>query len=191
MSITIPNPIDSTAIDANIELFKGKLKDGARPNRFIVEFLDVPGGKDIFGTANLKYFVKSASIPQMTVGTIEVNWMGQKIKLGGDPVFADWTVTFVNDSGFGARKIMEAWMARVVDIITNTRGTQGVYKMPIRIKHLGGNNAIIAAYELIGGFPSDLGEVTLGQDQNDTLEEFTCTFAYDYWLPIKVNGIIV
>ena len=30
-------------------------------------------------------------------------------------------------------------------------------------------------------FPVSVGEITLGWDANDAVEEFTVEFAYDYW----------
>ena len=34
-------------------------------------------------------------------------------------------------------------------------------------------------------FPTDLSEITLDWGDNDTIEEYTVTFAYDYWTRIK------
>ena len=39
----------------------------------------------------------------------------------------------------------------------------------------------IRTYEFVGVFPVDLSEITLDWGDNDTIEEFTVTFAYQYW----------
>jgi hypothetical protein len=46
----------------------------------------------------------------------------------------------------------------------------------------GQNQKKTATYQFINMFPTDLSEITLDWGDNDTIEEYTVTFAYDYWI---------
>ena len=61
--------------------------------------------------------------------------------------------------------------------------TTGEYKANAYVDHYGksGDGAKIAEYEFVGLFPTELSTVELAWDSNDVIEEFTCTFAFDYW----------
>ena len=37
-------------------------------------------------------------------------------------------------------------------------------------------------------FPTDLSEITLDWGDNDSIQEFTVTFAYDYWTASTGSG---
>ena len=45
-----------------------------------------------------------------------------------------------------------------------------------------GKESVSAKYEFINIFPTDLSEITLDWGDNDTVEEYTVTFSYDYWI---------
>lgn len=170
------------AYDSNIEKFKQAVSDGARLNRFIITFLD-PSTKEVIG-ADLSYFVKSASIPTRDVGVAEITYQGMKVKLAGDPTFGDWSCTLILDKEYKARKAFELWQTLCFETLTNTRGSQLTYKSPIRISQLSGKNEVVATYDLIGAWPSSVGEVSFAQDSNDAVGEFTVNFNYDYWVTV-------
>ena len=55
------------------------------------------------------------------------------------------------------------------------------------VKHYNkSNDKTIAEYKFVNMFPVSLSEIALGWDANDAIEEFTCEFAYDYWLHTDV-----
>jgi hypothetical protein len=162
--------------NSNIEIFKQVLADGLRANRFLVSF------HDPISTSDMSFFVKSTTIPDKTLGMVEVAWMGQKIKLAGDPTFNDWSCTFVCDTNLTARKVIEAWYSLACETITNTRGTQLTYKHKITVEILNGVNETVKKVALIGAFPTSLGELAVAHDSNDQVMEFTVNFAYDYFV---------
>ena len=57
--------------------------------------------------------------------------------------------------------------------------------MPATVYHYGkagGENATpISTYRFEGLFPTEVSTIELGWDTNDTIEEFTVTFAFDWW----------
>ena len=50
-----------------------------------------------------------------------------------------------------------------------------------------GAGNVSAKYEFVNIFPTDLSEITLDWGDNDTVEEYTVTFAYDYWIRGSLN----
>ena len=71
----------------------------------------------------------------------------------------------------------------------NTRGSNNstAYVTKGQVKQFSkiGTGTPSAEYSFINMFPTDLSEITLDWGDNDTIEEYTVTFAYDYWTRIK------
>ena len=44
------------------------------------------------------------------------------------------------------------------------------------------NGDVAATYNFVGMFPIDLSPIELDWGTNDAIEEFTVTFAYQYWI---------
>ena len=102
-------------------------------------------------------------------------------KMAGDPPFDDYSMTFLNDSGFYLRKRFEQWLSNIADPIDNVRGNHDAYKTTISLAHLDVNNNAVANYHLHGCYPKNIGAIELGVESTDTLEEFTVDFSVDYW----------
>lgn len=168
----------------NVSDFRQKMSgDGARPNLFEVE---IPNNAPFNFTGNdqFKFFCRATSIPGSTIGTAIVPYFGREIKFAGNRTFADWTVTVVNDEDFKYRDNFEDWMQGINSHVANKRFTGGTgYGVTAKVKQYGKVNAATAirTYEFVGVFPVDLSEITLDWGDNDTIEEFTVTFAYQYW----------
>ena len=67
--------------------------------------------------------------------------------------------------------------------LRNSTGTVGGYFGTGTVTQLGKQTSASAlrTYSFVNIFPTDLSEITLDWGDNDSIEEFTCTFAYDYW----------
>ena len=179
----------------NVNNFRSQMSfDGARPNLFEVE-LHFPTGapgltqnKDA-ATAS-KFFVKSAQLPGSTIGIAPVYYFGREIKFPGNRTFADWTVTIINDEDFLIRNALEAWMSSLNTHAGNTRTAVNPtsYSVDATVKQFGksaGNNTDnvlpIKAYTFKGMFPVDIAPIDLDWGSNDSIEEYTVTFAYQWW----------
>lgn len=170
----------------NVSTFRSKLaSDGARPNLFEVV---IPTKNNYWTNSNgdFSFFCKAASIPGSTIGTVSVPYFGREIKLAGNRTFADWTVTIINDEDFKYRKEFENWMSVINSHNTNVRGQNaGVNSYVVSsasVKQFSKvGNSVIRSYEFVSLFPIDISEITLDWGDNDSVEEFTVTFAYDYW----------
>ena len=171
----------------NVQTFKGKMTgDGARPNLFKVS-LNSEGGTSFFNADDDdSFFIRATSIPGTTIGAVTVPYFGREIKFAGNRTFADWTVTVINDENFKVRGRLEAWMDKINNHSTNLRATEGAvnaYFGNATVTQLskGNSTSPLRSYIFKQIFPIDLSEITLDWGDNDSIEEFTCTFAYDYW----------
>ena len=168
----------------NIDDFKSKgmVLGGARSALFTCEVV-LPNG-NIQGGAKDKFMFtcRAAELPAMTIGTVEVPYFGRRIKIAGDRTFADWTATIMNDEDWAVRSAFEAWQNNINLLISNVRtasyiseqpqaqsqtatatGSQAgnSYKQTITIKQYSKSGSVIAQYQLIGAYPTDLGAITL------------------------------
>ena len=165
----------------NVDLFKEKLElGGARPNLFNV-IVDFPGGT---GGSNVEtsFMCKGAQLPASIVGQIDVPYRGRQLKVAGDRTFENWTITLFNDVSFDVRDSFERWM----NLINNHADNQGLvdpqsYQRDVVVQQLDRNGNNVKSYSLRGAFPVNVSGIDLAYETNDTIEEFTVEFAYQYW----------
>lgn len=160
--------------------------DGARPNLFEIIFPAVSGTVFTFRA-------KATSIPGSSIGVAPVFYFGRQVKFAGDRSFDPWTVSIISDEddySTGPRAALETWMANLKTHQSNLRSTNFVqplnYMKDADIIHYGKAGNKIARYKMIQAFPIDISPVTLDWGNNDTIEEFSATFAYQYW----TNGVV-
>jgi len=171
----------------NISNFRAALNAGAKPNLFSVD-LRLPTGVADTGNAiasNFTVLCKSAAIPALTVGVIEVPYRGRRIKLPGDRTYGDWTVTIVNDNKQLMRKAFDRWLKYInnPNATEDIRTTQNIdYKVSIDIAHLKINGKASRRYKLIDAFPTDVSAIDLSYDTTDAIQEFSVTFMYNHVL---------
>lgn len=161
----------------NIDEFKGAFEGAARPTHFSVSGL----GAD----RSISFMIKAAQIPASTLGVIEVPHMGRKIKIPGDRTFAEWSLTVINDKNFTLRKHFEDWSSRINHHRDNTgeRDTESI-KLDGFVDQLDDQGKVLARYQFVGCWPSEVGQIDLAKDSTDTLEEFPIVLQYDYWVRI-------
>jgi len=158
-----------------------KQKNLARPNLFEVNVT----GKAI-NNALVPFMAKIATIPPSTMVVVEVPYFGRQVKVPGNRTFDNLSITILNDENFSIRNKIEEWMAQMnshvgnvqtgalADLTTNTT---------VSIKHYGvaGGNDSLGEWKFVNCFPVALGEIALDWGSNDTVEEYTVDWAYDYW----------
>ena len=164
-----------------VDDFKSKLRGGgARPNLFKVT-INYPGFAN--GDAELTSFlVEAAALPGSTFGIIPVFFCGRILKMPGDPTFAEWTTTIINDTDFLIRNAIERWS----NGINNHSDNEGLvnpvdYQVDAFVDHLDRNGNTIKSYTFRGMYPTIIGQVDLTMEQATTLETFECTWRYQYW----------
>ena len=160
---------------ANVNQFIGSLQGGgARPNQFRVTFPAL--GSDF------EFLCRSAQIPALTIGELTIPFRGRFVYVPGDRTYDPWAVTVMNDRSYAIRSTLEAWMNDLQDIgsstVSNAIGAE-VYRQ-VTVEQLDRNDRKIRTYTLYDAWPTTLDAIDLAFDTNDTLEEFTCTFRFNY-----------
>ena len=168
---------------ANITDFKAKLAGGgARANQFKVT-MPFPGYAQVGGEIEeLAFLCKATTIPAMTLGTVDIKFRGRSIKIAGDRTFADWSVTVINDTNFKVRNAFERWQNGINNMSDNEGLTNPAdYQVDAFVDQLDRNGNTVKSYTLRSLFPTTVGEIALSYDTVDDIEEFSVTFAYQFF----------
>ena len=168
---------------ANINDFKAKLAGGgARNNQFKVT-MPFPGYASIGGEIEeLAFLCRATSIPSMEVANINVPFRGRSIKIAGDRTIPSWSITVYNDTNFKLRNAFERWQNGINNMTDNEGLTNPVdYQVDAFVDHLDRNGNTIKSYTLRGVFPTDIAAIDLSYDEATAIEEFSVTFAYQYF----------
>ena len=188
-----------------ISEFKTKLAGGgARPNLFEVSLASLPSGIKAQGAkwdpiqqGDFKFLCKSAQLPGSTVPAVSVPFRGRILKVAGDRTFDDWTITVINDENFRVRTAFEQWANGMSKLDDGTGIVNpSAYMADAQVRQLGraklsestdnnvgagGYNSILRTYKFYDIFPTEVGAIDLSYDSSDTIEEFTVTFAIQYY----------
>ncbi|NDG29658.1 hypothetical protein EB118_06140 [bacterium] len=175
--------------------FRTALGSGSRPNLFQIK-VTLPNSYAVTG---FEYVCRAASLPSATVGLIEIATAGgRKLKMGGDRQFPEWTTTVLNDENFIIRSRFEKWQndivktnynltaigQRTVGVGTLLTGVVEIYQLDVDGKSVKNGEC-----KLINCWPSDISSIDLSYDTTDAVEEFTITWAYDYYI-LSSNAVL-
>lgn len=153
---------------------------GAKSTLFQVQITNPIVG----GIADIKvpFMVKASIIPSSTINSIDVPYFGRKIKVAGDRTFEPWRVTVINDEDFLIRNAMEAWMSAINTHEGNLSAVGPVqYKAQAQITQFSKSGVPLRVYNFNGLFPTEVAAMNMSWEENDRIEEFDVTFAYDWW----------
>ena len=189
-----------------ISQFKSRLAGGgARPNLFEVELtLDGEGlGFSLPGydATQMAFLCKAANLPAQNIASIDVPFRGRIFKVAGDRTIDTWTITIINDEDFRLRRAMEFWTEQIASLDTNIGATSPnaymaaakVYQLgrgssPRSTDNSGESNSVLAEYEFVDIFPTEVSAIDLSYDSSDTIEEFTVTFQVQSIRILKGTG---
>ena len=164
-----------------VDDFKSKLiGGGARPNMFkaIVNFPAYAAGD----TELTSFLCKGAQLPGSTIAQLDVPFRGRQLKIAGDRTFENWTITVLNDTGMEIRNAMERWMNGINEHVANTGLANPTdYQADMAIEQLNKAGDVTKSYTVRGAYPVNVSAIDLSYDSNDTIEEFTVEFAFQYW----------
>jgi hypothetical protein len=170
--------------------------DGARPNRFKVTMNFPPnltlalrsgGGDGLNVQEKFQFMCRSAQIPGSTVNLIPVYYQGREIKVPGDRVFDVWTVTVMNDEDFKVRNALELWMNELNSHAGNSRSLDMMnsadYSVDAFVTQLSKSEDTgpLKSYKFVGLWPTDLSPIDLDWGSQDIIQEYSVTFAYQWW----------
>lgn len=161
--------------------------DGARPNLFNCQ-VNFPAGI-LLGSAagnKFRFMARAAQLPGSSVNQVPVMYFGRELKFAGNRTFQDWTVTIINDEDFYIRKAFEDWMSAINEHVSNVRRpgflNTADYTSTGYITQYGKEgDTRLKRYKFVGMFPVDITPIELDWSANDQIEEFSVTFAYQWW----------
>ena len=171
----------------NVAEFRSQLiGDGARPNLFAVTLI-FPTYANNSAAAGKKvtFMAKAAQLPGSSVGTVPIYYFGRETKFSGNRTFPDWTLQIINDEDFLIRNALESWMNVMNSHEGNVRSTLAQrptdYTVEAYVSQYGKTGNVLKEYKFIGMFPIDVAPIDLDWGSNDTIEEYSVTFSYQYW----------
>ena len=167
-----------------LSTLKEALGAGARASKYQVKFSfpSIVGAS--VDTRDIDTLCKATSFPAMTIGQIEVFNQGRKMVLPGDTSFTNtWTLTFLNTEAHNIRRDMVKWMASADHFQNNMHsGSPNSVLGELGISQLDSAGNVTATYTFHNVFPQEVGEITIGADQVDTMQEFDVTFSFTDWV---------
>ena len=163
---------------------------GLRPNRYQV-ILTFPGnvtaalGSGTSVAQKISFTCKAASVPASALGQVQVPYMGRQIKLAGDKTFDDWNVSILLDNDLIGRHVFETWHNQILSFDGNVATPDFVnpsnYFATATVQLLDRADQPLDTYTIEAMWPVNVGDVSLGYDQNDTVSEQQVSFAVNGW----------
>lgn len=171
----------------NVAEFRSQMVgDGARPNLFQVSltFPAIATGGSVAGQ-KVTFMAKAAQLPGSTIGTVPLYYFGRELKFAGNRTFTDWTLQIINDEDFAIRNALESWMNAINSHGGNVRngaaGGPTGYTVDASVAQYSKTGDILKTYKFVGLFPLDIAPIDLDWQSNDSIEEYSATFAYQWW----------
>jgi hypothetical protein len=171
----------------NVNEFKAQLVGGgARPTLFQVQ---ITNPIDPIADFKVPFMVKTAALPESTLGSYAVPYFGRFVKYAGDRIFGDWTVAVINDEDFAIRNAMESWTNAINSHDSNTRALPQTYKSNAIITQYSKDGRALRTYVFEGLYPTSVQEIQMDWGDTDRIEEYSVTFQYDLWRVEGSTGI--
>ena len=170
-----------TVTNFKSNLFATNAAGGARPSLFKIDINFNPSTNSLSNNENILF--KAAAIPAANIAALPVNYAGRAYKMTGFRTYDNWTTTIINDEDFSIRNKIQEWMYRLSGGADGTRSTSAGLTnstSDATVTQIGADGADVQTWKFINLWPTELSEIALDWS-SDAVEEFTCTWAYDYW----------
>ena len=163
----------------NVGQFKRAFKNYARPTHFEVQ-IAIPTG--FAASTQFRFYVKGAQIPNKSIGTVELKFLGRGIKYPGNAVYEPWQTTIYNDEAYTVRNALEIWQEEINSTEGNITPTNPfIYQSEAIVWQLDSAQNRVKQYNFINIWPSIMDPLDLDAEALDTPEEYAITWEYDYW----------
>jgi hypothetical protein len=163
---------------------KNALGAGARANKYRVNFSVPAAVATLSNLQNVDALCKASNFPSMTIGQIEVFNQGRKLILPGDTTYTNvWTLSFYNTEDHSLRKDMISWMKSTDHFQNNTHsGDPSALMGELSVEQLDSAGNPTTKYTFHNVFVQEVGELAVGDDQVDTVQEYDVTFSFTDWV---------
>ncbi len=155
-----------------------------RANKYRVSFSWPDGVTGSTSLDEVDTLAKSATAPQREIGVLEVWNQGRKYVMPGDTAFDNsWSVDFYLSENHAIRYDMVKWQTACDNFHANIHaGVPLSVTADLKIEQLDSAGVVSAQYTLHNCFPTVVGEVSFGDDSENTPLEFNVTFSYSDWV---------
>lgn len=163
---------------------------GVRPNQFRV-YLSFPafvaGG--ILAAQKTQFLCKAAILPESTVEDIDIKFRGRQVHYPGERTFKPWTITVYNEETFVIRNAFEEWQNGIQQYSTTLGLTlPSQFQVDMQVHQLNRNGDPIKVYNFVDVYPSNIGQIQLDFEQQNTIETFDVEFIYNYFTSNSTQG---
>ena len=159
----------------------------ARPNRYSVNILNM-GVRRGINTSSLNFLASSASLPGRTIATSEVTQQRETHKHPYSFIDNDVSITFIIPNDFYPKKIMDAWMRRVIDPADYVLQYKDDYAGVIEISSLHAKDSAESyGIRLNKCFPTTVSDIEVSNDNENSIMTMSVTFAYNFWEEISIT----
>lgn len=162
---------------------KKTFEDFARPNRFVVQ-ITPPQGLTVenrWAYEGVMMNCYTSSLPGFSFGTFEHRTKGPLEKFPNDAIYEDVSMGFYVDDSMNSRIFFEEWMNLIYNPQTYNFGYRDEYSTDIIISQLGVDNISRYSVRLVDAYPTQLGEISLSYEDENTIETFDTQITYRYW----------
>ncbi len=155
-----------------------------RSNKYRVHFTWPGGVQGSTPLNDVDVLAKSAIAPQREIGVIELWNQGRKLPIPGDTTFDNtWALDFYLTENHALRVDMIKWQNACDNFHKNIHsGKPEAVMTSLKVEQLDSAGNVSAQYTLHNCFPTVVGEVTWGDDSENTPTEFNVTFSYSDWV---------
>ena len=165
-----------------------KQSGGARPALYEIDINGNSGNTGASFTDTENILCKAASIPPANIAPLAVNYAGRAYKWNGFRTYDNWTVTVINDESFSARNKMMQWMRIMGGAFEGKRDSSlgdpligtSFFDGDATVKQLSTSGAVVQTYKFDYLWPTEIAGIPVDWS-SDAIQEYTITFAYDYW----------
>jgi len=118
----------------------------------------------------------------LTLTPIERQYFGRTVKIPGDLVFADLSTTIINTENYNVRNEIEKWMEFINGTISNESKTAANFGTgTAELIHYQKDGTDTMTYKFHEIWPTAVSEIALSYDTASDIEQFDCTWAYNYY----------
>jgi hypothetical protein len=141
----------------------------------------------------MPYFVQGATLPDRTVGEIELKYYGMTLKVAGNESLSDLTITFLNVVDEANKLTLREFFEKWANVINNRADSTKGYMhdlftgSSVTVTQLGGRGEELSKYAFVYIYPKIVSEIELNMESNDSSETFQVTFGYSYWNSIPLE----
>lgn len=167
---------------------------GTRQNRFKITGKigsSSTGAFADFSTTGNNFLVRTATLPNSTLGGIPVNYRGRTVVYPGERVYSPWQITVLDDKPSNKTKLFDAfhaWSNGINDHVSNNTTTLGLNPKnhfataDWKVEQLDTNGSTtLRTFTLKHCWPQTVGDLALDMGADNTLASFAVTIFYSHY----------